>query len=315
MGNGSGSGTEFLKKVETVLKEIVVISGKGGTGKTSITAALAGLAARCVLADCDVDAADLHLIASPAVLQEREFIGGRQAVIQLLKCRGCGRCFSLCRFEAVEPVEHKKAFRVKNSFCEGCRVCVEFCPAKAIDFVDAVNGRWFISETRFGPMVHAQLGIAQENSGKLVTLIRKEARRIAEEKKLEWILSDGSPGIGCPVIASLTGADFVLAVTEPTQSGRHDLMRVLELTEHFRIPVAVCVNKSDINPEMTRQIRDLAEEKHLSRPGEIPYDPSVTAAQIQAQNIIEYKNGSPAATAIRRLWEGIQETVLSGSKE
>lgn len=292
------------------MKEIVVISGKGGTGKTSITAALAGLAAHSVLADCDVDAADLHLIASPTIVQEREFIGGRQAVIQPPKCRGCGRCFSLCRFGAIEPVAYKKAFYVKGSFCEGCKVCVEFCPAGAIDFVDAVNGRWFISETRFGPMVHAQLGIAQENSGKLVTLIRKEARRIAEEKKLEWILSDGSPGIGCPVIASLTGADFVLAVTEPTQSGRHDLMRLLELTDHFRIPAAVCINKADINPELSRQIEQLAEEKNLSRPIEIPYDASVTAAQIQVQTVIEHDSGSPAAQAIGRLWERIQEMVL-----
>ncbi len=292
------------------MKEIVVISGKGGTGKTSITAALAGLAARCALADCDVDAADLHLIASPTVLREQEFIGGRQAVIQPSKCRGCGRCFSLCRFGAIEPSTYQKAFRVKNSFCEGCKVCVEFCPAGAIDFVNAVNGRWFVSETRFGPMVHAELGIAQENSGKLVTLIRKEARRIAEEKKLEWILSDGSPGIGCPVIASLTGADFVLAVTEPTQSGRYDLMRVLDLTEHFRIPAAVCINRADINPEMARQIVRLAEEKKLSRPVEIPYDPSVTAAQIQAQTVIEYKSSGPAAQAIGRLWERIQEMVL-----
>ena len=296
------------------MKEIVIISGKGGTGKTSITAALATLATpRCVLADCDVDAADLHLIVSPTVLQEQDFIGGRQARIQPLKCRGCGRCFSLCRFEAIEPVEYKKIFRVKETFCEGCRVCVEFCPAAAIDFVDAVNGRWFLSQTRFGPMAHAQLGIAQENSGKLVTLIRKEARQLAEERHLDWILSDGSPGIGCPVIASLTGADLALIVTEPTQSGCHDLMRVLDLTHHFKIPTAVCINKADINPQAASQIRDLAEKKSLSKPIEIPYDPSITAAQIQAQSIIEYQNNSPAAQAISRLWELIQKSLAKES--
>ncbi len=291
------------------MKEIVIISGKGGTGKTSITAALAGLAQNSVLADCDVDAADLHLVTSPTVLQEQDFVGGRQAVIQPLQCRGCGRCFSLCRFGAIQPVEGKKAFRVNSSFCEGCKVCVEFCPAGAIDFVDSVNGRWFLSQTRFGPMVHAELGIAQENSGKLVALIRKEARQLARAEQREWILADGSPGIGCPVIASLTGADFVLVVTEPTQSGRHDLRRILELTDHFKIAAAICVNKADLNPEMTAEIEQEAAKKNLSVLAKIPYDTAITRAQIQAQNVIEYDPDGPAARSIRRLWETIQETV------
>ncbi|HOQ05066.1 MAG TPA: ATP-binding protein [Anaerohalosphaeraceae bacterium] len=293
------------------MKEIVVISGKGGTGKTSITAALAALAGTGVLADCDVDAADLHLLTSPIVLQEYEFVGGKRAAIRSAKCRGCGRCYSLCRFGAIEPVVSKNVFRVQESFCEGCRVCVEFCPAGAIDWVEVVSGRWFLSQTRFGPMVHAQLGIAQENSGKLVTLLRKEARRIADEKKTDWVFTDGSPGIGCPVIASLTGADFVLAVTEPTQSGCHDLMRVLELTEHFGISAAVCINKADINPEMTRQIERLAVGKNLPKPVTIPYDPSITAAQIQAQSVIEYDKNSPAARAVSSLWETIQKLIFS----
>jgi MinD superfamily P-loop ATPase len=287
------------------LKEIVVISGKGGTGKTSITAALAGLAAGSVLVDCDVDAADLHLIAAPTVLKEQDFIGGRRAVIRPQKCRGCGQCYSLCRFGAVESVEGKTIFRIRESFCEGCKICVEFCPEQAIDFVETVNGRWFLSQTCWGPMVHAQLGVAQENSGKLVSLLRKEARRIAEERKLDWIFSDGSPGIGCPVIASLTGADFVLAVTEPTQSACHDLLRLLELVEHFHIPAAVCINKADVNPELTRQIRHLAGTRNLPVPAEIPYDSSFTAAQIRAQTIIEYDRGSPASEAVERLWEWI----------
>lgn len=287
------------------MKEIVIISGKGGTGKTSITAALAGLAENCVLADCDVDAADLHLVTNPRIRQEQDFIGGRQAVIRPQHCRGCGRCYSLCRFGAIEPIEYKKAFRVKSSFCEGCKVCVEFCPAGAIDFVDAVNGRWFISETRFGPMIHAELGIAQENSGKLVSLIRKQARRIAVRQNCDWLLVDGSPGIGCPVIASLTGADFVLVVTEPTRAGRHDLLRILELTAHFNVSTAICINKVDINPEVTREIERTAAEKNLSILAKIPYDPSITKAQINAENIIEHNPQSPAAEAIRRLWDQI----------
>lgn len=289
------------------MKEIVIISGKGGTGKTSITAALAGLAGSCVLADCDVDAADLHLLASPGIIRQQEFVGGRRAVIRPEKCRRCGQCFSLCRFEAIEKSEPWAMFEVNQTFCEGCRVCVDFCPDGAIDFVEVVNGRWFVSDTRWGPMVHAQLGIAQQNSGKLVSLLRAEARQIASERLADWILIDGSPGIGCPVIASLTGADLVLAVAEPTQAGRHDLLRVLELTEHFREPVMICVNKADINPRWTEQIRQLAEEKHLSKPIEIPYDASVTAAQIQAKTVLEYDSSSPAAKAVCQLWEQIQK--------
>ena len=292
------------------MKEIVVISGKGGTGKTSVTAALAALAPNCVLADCDVDAADLHLVTSPRVQQEQEFIGGRRAVIRQQDCRGCGRCFQLCRFGAVEKNGQDGTYRIKPAFCEGCKVCVQFCPAGAIDFVDAVNGRWFISETRFGPMVHARLGIAQENSGKLVSLIRKEAKKLAEKQNRDWILVDGSPGIGCPVIASLTGADFVLVVTEPTQSGRHDLLRILQLTDHFNVSTAVCINKVDINPEMTREIEQTAVEKKLSVMAKIPYDPSITKAQIEAENIIEYNPGSPAAEAIHRLWDQIAANEL-----
>ncbi|MBW1931840.1 MAG: 4Fe-4S binding protein [Deltaproteobacteria bacterium] len=281
------------------MKELVVISGKGGTGKTSIVAAFAALADNAVFADCDVDAADLHLVLDPKVKQTNDFSGGKQASIISEECVGCGKCADMCRFGAIGlngSANHiiEKTYTVDPVSCEGCKVCVEFCPVGAIEFKDAINGQWFISDTRFGPMVHAKLGIAEENSGKLVTLIRKEARRIAEEQNRELLIIDGSPGIGCPVIASITGADLVLVVTEPTLSGIHDLERAAQLTSQFAIQTLVCVNKADINPEMTERIEKDAKEKGLKLIGKIPYDESFTKAQIMKATLIEYTGGDIA---------------------
>jgi MinD superfamily P-loop ATPase len=281
------------------MKELVVISGKGGTGKTSITAAFASLAKNIVLADCDVDAADLHLVIAPDIKEKQDFSGGKKASVIAEKCIGCGKCADLCRFGAInlngsanDTIE--KTYTVDFVSCEGCKVCVEFCPVKAIEFKDAINGQWFISDTRFGPMVHAKLGIAEENSGKLVTLIRKEAKRIAEEQNKNLLIVDGSPGIGCPVIASITGANLVLVVTEPTLSGIHDLERVAQLTSNFGIQTLVCVNKADINPEMTERIEKGAKEKGLKIVGKIPYDESFTKAQIMKATLTEYTGGDIA---------------------
>ncbi len=281
------------------MKELVVISGKGGTGKTSITAAFASLAPNAVLADCDVDAADLHLVMEPKIRQESDFSGGKKASIIAEKCIGCGKCADMCRFEAIHLNGNAndivgKTYKVDPVSCEGCKVCVEFCPVGAISFEPAINGKRFISDTRFGPMVHAKLGIAEENSGKLVTLIRKEAKRIAEEQNKDFLIIDGSPGIGCPVIASITGADLVLVVTEPTLSGIHDLERVAQLTSSFGIQTLVCVNKADINPEMTEKIEKDAKEKGLKVIGKIPYDESFTKAQIMKATLIEYTGGDIA---------------------
>jgi MinD superfamily P-loop ATPase len=291
------------------MKEIVVISGKGGTGKTSIAASFAALAKNAVLADCDVDAADLHLILQPDVKQTRDFSGGRRATVITEKCIGCGRCEEVCNFDAAlfnGPANEvaERTYTIDPIACEGCKVCVEFCPVNAIEFKDAVNGQWFISDTRFGPMVHAKLGIAQENSGKLVSLIRKEAKRIAAEQNKNFIIVDGSPGIGCPVIASITGADLVLVVTEPTLSGQHDLDRVIELTEHFGIPTAVCVNKYDINPEIAEAIEKRAVEKNLGVTGKIAYDVAVTKAQIAAKTIVEYSSDG-LKDQIVSLWDSV----------
>lgn len=293
------------------VKEIVVISGKGGTGKTSITAAFAALAEQAVLADCDVDAADLHLILKPQVRETHDFSGGKLARIRSDACIGCQRCVEVCRFGAVALSDVgndivAKTYAVDPVACEGCGVCVHFCPVKAIDFEDAINGQWFVSDTRFGPMVHAKLGIAEENSGKLVSLIRKETKQIAERDGRELILVDGSPGIGCPVIASISGADLVLVVTEPTLSGQHDLERVVQLTAHFDIPTAVCINKWDINPAVADAIEADTREKGLTLAGRISYDPAVTQAQVAGQAITEYGDGVLKDQVVA-LWEAVRQ--------
>ena len=300
------------------MKELIVISGKGGTGKTSIVAAFAGLAKNAVFADCDVDAADLHLILNPKIRQTTDFSGGKQASIISEKCIGCGKCKELCKFDAINlkgPANEivNKTFTVDSISCEGCKVCVEFCPVNAIEFNDSINGQWFISDTRFGTMVHAKLGIAEENSGKLVSLIRKEAKQIATEQNSDFIIVDGSPGIGCPVIASITGADLVLVVTEPTMSAQHDLERVIELTKHFKIPVAICINKFDINPEKAAEIETKAKQRNIKVIGNIPYDTAITKAQIAGQNIIEYSNNG-VTKQIRSLWSSVTDVINSKDK-
>lgn len=291
------------------MKELVVISGKGGTGKTSITAAFAAFAHSAVLADCDVDAADLHIVLEPSVQHVSDFSGGKQAAVVAEKCIGCGRCEEMCRFDAIRcngpgNTIAAKTYTVDPVACEGCKVCVEFCPVKAIVFNDAVNGQWFLSDTRFGPMVHARLGIAEENSGKLVTLIRRKAKEIAEERKLDLVIVDGSPGIGCPVIASITGANLVLIVTEPTLSGRHDLGRVADLAASFGIETLLCINKADINPEMTAQISEEARKRGITVVGEIPYDDAFTKAQIMKATVVEYTGGQITET-IKTLWRQV----------
>ncbi|NLX26483.1 MAG: 4Fe-4S binding protein [Lentisphaerae bacterium] len=288
------------------MKELVIISGKGGTGKTSVTASFAALASNAVLADCDVDAADLHLILNPEICHRHDFYSGHEAVIREADCIACGLCQTLCRFDAIQ--ESGGTFRVDSASCEGCGVCKAFCPSGAIDFPDRLCGEWFVSKTRFGTLIHARLGIGAENSGKLVSTVRAQAKQFAQTIQADWILVDGPPGTGCPVIASITGADAVLAVTEPTCSGQHDLLRVLALARHFKIPAFVCINKWDINPEMTGKIEATAAEAGATILGRIPYDKSITTAQINGQSVVELNNGA-ASQAIQTLWEKLCQTL------
>ena len=286
------------------MKELVVISGKGGTGKTSLLAAFGSIADKKVMCDADVDAADLHLIMNPHVIQRTDFQSGHTAEIIPQKCTECGMCRDLCRWDAIS-----EAFEVNPVYCEGCGVCVYFCPEKAIDFPIDTCGEWFISDTRFGPMVHARLGIAEENSGKLVALVRQEARKLAEKKDHQLILTDGPPGVGCPVIASIGGATAVLIVAEPSVSGKHDMDRVAQLAAFFKVPAMICVNKFDLHPGLTREIESYAETKGITYVGRIPFDPVFTEAMVQGQTVFEYNSGSKVGREIEGIWQRVTDSI------
>jgi MinD superfamily P-loop ATPase len=285
------------------MKQLVVISGKGGTGKTSLVASFAALANRVVLADCDVDAADLHLVVQSSLVSRNDFWGGKRALIDSDRCTDCGTCKDLCRFDAISS--NSSSFSVDPIACEGCGVCVWFCAEDAVDLVDTIDGEWYLSETRLGPMVHARLKAAGENSGKLVSLLRNEARKAAKTRDIDLVIIDGAPGIGCPVIASITGADLVLVVTEPTLSGLHDLERVIRLTNHFKIPAVIAVNRYDLNKEIAQRAEQHAQKLGAGLLGRVRFDPAVTQAQIQGLSVVEHsRNG--AAADITEVWEKLQ---------
>ena len=285
-----------------MIKELVVLSGKGGTGKTSLMAALASIVKNSVLCDADVDAADLHLLLDPDVQQRSDFMGGNVAIIDSETCTLCGQCIELCRFDAIS--DH---FIVDEIDCEGCGVCVDLCPEQAIDFPVKKCGEWYISNTRFGAMVHARLGIAEENSGKLVTLVRQEARKLAETHHLELIITDGPPGVGCPVIASVGGATAMLVVTEPTVSGLHDMQRVLELADYFKVPSMICVNKFDLNLDQTAAIERLAKERNIPMVGKVPFDPQFNESMVQGKTIFEYNQNGELSLTIKQLWDTVRK--------
>jgi len=282
------------------MNELLVISGKGGTGKTSLVTAFAALTDNKVLCDADVDAADLHLIMAPVPREQHDFQAGHTAVIDHDKCTGCGIYRDLCQFEAISD-----DYVVDPTACEGCSVCVHFCPENAVDFPLNTCGKWFVSDTRFGPMVHARLGIAEENSGKLVTLVRQEARTLAEDRGQSLILTDGPPGVGCPVIAAIGGVTGILLVTEPTVSGIHDMQRVVELADHFQVPVMTCVNKWDLNPDITSKIESYAREQGIVHAGNIPFAPIFTKSMVQGQTIFEYNGPSDAGSAVVTVWNRV----------
>jgi MinD superfamily P-loop ATPase len=256
-----------------------------------------------VLADADVDAADLFILLEPSIQSRESFRGGHTAFIDLDACVECGECLELCRYDAIS-----QDYVVDKVDCEGCGVCAHFCPAEAIEMRENISGEWFISDTRYGPFVHAKLGIAEENSGKLVTIVRHNARLIAEDKGLSLIIIDGPPGIGCPVISAVTGTNLVLIVTEPTISGLHDMQRVAELAKHFGIPAAACINKYDLNPEMSGKIQEYCKKTGVGSLGMVPYDPIVSKALVEKRIIVEYSNGSVSAE-IEKIWMSLAELL------
>ena len=282
------------------MKQLTVISGKGGTGKTTITAGFAALSEDSVFADCDVDASNLHLLLNPDVKETMEFKGLKMAVIDPDRCTQCGLCMDLCKFDAIAD------YTVDPIHCEGCKVCVENCPVEAIDFVERVCGHAYISETRFGPMSHARLIPGMENSGKLVTLVRQNAQKLAEDTDAKMVLVDGPPGIGCPVIASLANIDASIIVVEPTLSGIHDLKRALELLQHFEIEPMVIVNKHDLNDVNTEDIGSFCYDNNVPLIGKIPFDEGVTKAMVQGMTVIEYDKESGSSKAIKDAWREVQ---------
>jgi MinD superfamily P-loop ATPase len=300
-------------------QEIVVISGKGGTGKTSIAACFAQLGKGSVVSDCDVDASDLHLVLNPQIEREGDFVGGMAVEIDEAACVRCGRCTEACRFAAIRATA-EGGYAIDPAACEGCGACEVACPVGAISSRDEVNGKWFVSTTRFGPMSHAFLGYAEENSGRLVTLVRDLAADLAAQSESgrsageapPRVTIDGSPGTGCPVIVSVTGAHYAFVVTEPTVSGLHDLLRVFDLTRHFRVPAGVIVNKADLNPEMTRRIEEAAREADADLLGAIPYDNAFTQAQIRRRTLLEH-GSTPASDAVRTAWGRLCDRIAAAA--
>lgn len=278
--------------------QLVVLSGKGGTGKTSVVASFSVLMEDKILADCDVDAPNLHLILKPEVQYKEEFKGSKKAVIITEKCISCGKCKEHCRFGAIFFENNK--YQVDEVLCEGCGVCAYICPADAINLEESISGYLFVSNTRYGKLAHAKLNVGEENSGKLVEKVRRKAKELGEN-----IIIDGPPGIGCPVIASLSGVDKVLIVTEPTFSGLHDLKRVLKLAQHFKLETFVCINKYDINPEVAKEIEEYCKAMKIKVIGKIPYDEKVTEAMVNGKAIVEYDGEAKASKEIRKIFSSL----------
>jgi MinD superfamily P-loop ATPase len=282
------------------MRQITVLSGKGGTGKTTITASLAVLARNAVIADCDVDAPDLHMLLHPEIMETYDFKGSKLAVIDEARCTQCGLCREKCKFGAVT-----ESFQVDPLACEGCGVCTIVCPANAVTLTERISGHAYVSKTKYGLMSHAVLSPSESNSGKLVTLVRQNAKILAEKENAGFIIIDGSPGIGCPVIASVTGIDVGLVVTEPTMSGIHDLKRALQLLKHFNVPPIVCINMYDINKDNTERIIRFCEENRVRVAGQIPFNPIVTEAMVNGKPVQEYASESDVAQEIGVVWKSI----------
>ena len=288
------------------MKEIVIISGKGGTGKTVITASIAALVKNKVMGDCDVDASNLYLLLHPEIKEKHDFYAGLIPSIDLGKCTNCGRCQEVCRFDAIKTIKGQTVIDLVS--CEGCGLCALVCPVQAIQMKENLCGEWYISETKYGPFVHARLGIAEENSGKLVALVRQNAQAIAKKNDFELIIVDGPPGIGCPLIATLSGANLAVVVTEPTLSGIHDLERVVKVAQHFGVKTVVIINKFDINLENSAKIEDWCKETDISVIGKIHFDNIITEALVKGVPVVEYSD-STVTKEIKDIWQKIKVMV------
>ena len=289
------------------MKQLVILSGKGGTGKTVLSACFAVLASNKMMADCDVDAANLYLLLHPEIQETHPFFGMDKARIDTEKCTSCGQCEEVCRFDAIRQTQTGD-FEVDRIACESCGICSLICPADAIPMEKNQSGEWYVSRTSYGPFVHAKLGIGEENSGKLVTEVRKNAKERAEKKGMAWVIVDGPPGIGCPVIASLSGADLALVVTEPTPSGIHDMKRVIQVASHFGIKTACCINKHDLNAANTVQIQDWCGQNSVPVVGKIPYDDTVTESMKKGKPLVEYADNA-TTKAVKEAWENLKKSA------
>ncbi len=290
------------------MKQLVIISGKGGTGKTIMSAAIATLAQNKVMADCDVDAANLYLLLQPEIQETQTFMGGEKARIDVEKCTQCRECVDVCRFDAIAEKEDEEIF-IDSISCEGCGVCSHVCPADAIKMEKALSGEWYVSKTKYGPFVHARLGIGEENSGKLVAEVRKKAKEIAEQNNMDFVIIDGPPGIGCPVISSLSGTDLALVVTEPTLTGIHDMERVVQMARHFQTQTACCINKFDINLQNSAQIESWCEKNSIPLLGKIPFDEKVTKSMVQGIPLTEFTNNS-ASKEMKNMWQKLYKLFV-----
>lgn len=296
------------------MKQLVIISGKGGTGKTILSASFAVLARRKVMVDCDVDAANLYLLLNPDIQERHRFSAGQKAQLDEGKCTGCGECQDVCRFLAIEQ-DNEERVVINPISCEGCGVCSHICPVEAINMEKNISGDWYVSRTKYGPFVHARLGIGEENSGKLVTEVRKKAKEIGDTEQLEHVIIDGPPGIGCPVIASLSGTDLALVVTEPTISGIHDMERVIQMAHHFKIQTTCCINKFDLNPTLSDQIEEWCRKNSVPLVGKIPYDEVVTKSVVEGIPLPEYSDNS-VSREIHKIWQQISKLLrMEDSKQ
>jgi len=300
-----------------MLKELVILSGKGGTGKTSVSAAFAHLSSlsnnghATVLVDADVDASNLELVLKPDVIEKNEFKSSSVAVVDQEKCRACGICYDVCRFNAIDFGDGK--YRIDPIACEGCKSCVYQCPHKAIHMQRQLDGYWFHSQSRFGHLFHAHLLPAMENSGKLVTLVKQQGRLFAREGDARLIIVDGPPGIGCPVIAAASGANLVLIIVEPTMSGMHDMQRALETVNHFGIKALVCINKSDVNPQGVRDIKDYCQKENVNIVGEVRFDKKVTEAMVNGEPVTAFDVQSSASQDLLAVWQQLEKRLFESS--